>query len=231
MRLGRSHLVRFTAALCSFFISTVTVADNKTTSVCTDYPSVEIVFVGTLTAFTPSQTSSSMRFEALELLAGESSDGITVLQEGGSPCRNPAPIVGERYLVVAQGTNWKGDYGCADLKREADATSEIEYFRLARSGLTSTEVSGEVRITGEGTPVRGAKVDLAGIAGGTQLTSNAQGRFHAVLKPGTYAVTTRFPIGYESDNCGGSTVTLEPYRCARLVICAKPRSGGVNPIE
>jgi hypothetical protein len=199
--------------------------------VCTDYPSVEVIFLGTLTDFTQSQPLSSMRFEALEPLTGENITSITVQREPGSLCRNPdPPVIGERYLVVAQGPYRNGEYSCSDLKRVADAGKDIEYFRLAESGLTAAEVSGEVRITG-GSPIKGAKVHLTGTQGQTQLTSDAKGCFHSVLEPGTYSVTAELPTGYNYEDCGGSTVTIKEHRCARLVICAEPKSASPAAAE
>lgn len=209
-----------------------TFSGNAPASVCTDYPSVEVVFIGTLTAFTASPILSPMRFESLEPLTGNSVDGIyvtTVLRGTGSFCRSDdPPVIGERYLVVAQGPQSDGNYSCADLKREADAAADIKYFHLVRSGATKTEASGEARITG-GPPVNGAKVQLAGIAGQKQLISNAKGRFHAVLKPGTYEVTAEFPPGYEYESCGWSSITVVEHRCARLVVCAEPKASTAVP--
>jgi hypothetical protein len=225
MKHGKSRAACSAVVLFGFmFMPRATYLGNAPTSVCTDYPSGDVVFIGTLTAFTASPITSPMRFESLEPLTGNTLDGIystTVLREPGSLCRSDdPPLVGERYLVIAQGPARDGTYSCADLKREADAAANIEYFRLVRSGGTPTEISGQARIIG-GPPVKGAKVQLDGITGRTQLISNAKGRFHAVLKPGTYAVTAEFPTGYKYESCGWSSVTVVEHRCARLVVCAK----------
>jgi hypothetical protein len=228
MKPGKSRVTCSAVALLGImFMPRAIYSGNAPASVCTDYPSVEVVFIGTLTAITASPKASPMRFESLEPLAGKSVDGVystTVLRVPGSLCRSGGPpVIGERYLVVAQGPARDGRYSCAELKREADAATDIEYFRLVRSGATPTEVSGEARLTG-GSPVKGVKVQLAGIAGRMELISNAQGLFHAVLKPGTYEVTAEFPTGYESESCGWSSVTVVEHRCALLVVCAKPKT-------
>lgn len=235
MKPGKSRVACSAVVLLGFmFMPRATYSGSAPVSVCTDYPSAEVVFIGTLTTFTASPIASPMRFESLEPLTGNSVDGIystTVSLEPGSLCRSDdPPLIGERYLVVAQGPARDGSYSCADLKREADAAADIEYFRLVGSGATATEVSGEARITG-GPPVKGAKVQLAGIAGRTQLISNAKGRFHAVLKPGTYEVTAEFPTGYESESCGWSSVTVVEHRCARLVVCAHPKTSTSAPLS
>ena len=54
--------------------------------------------------------------------------------------------------------------------------------------------------------------------------SNAQGRFHVLLKPGTYDVTAEFPTGYEYESCGWWNITVVEHRCARVVVCAKPKT-------
>jgi Carboxypeptidase regulatory-like domain len=233
MKLAKTGLACSAAALVvCFFFPTATVFGAMPKSVCTDYPSSEVVFVGTLTDFTPVPTLSSMKFEALEPLTGENINSITVLREPGSLCRNPDPrVIGERYLVIAQGPDRGGEYSCAELKREADAASDIEYFRLAESGVTPTEISGTVRVVGEVTPIKGAKVEVSGTAGQTQLTSNAKGNFHAVLKPGTYSVKAEFPAGYEAENCGWSMFTVNEHRCVRLAICAKPKVASRDAIN
>jgi len=48
------------------FAPAATKSSDAPASVCTDYPAVEVVFVGTLTSFTESPTLSPMRFESLE---------------------------------------------------------------------------------------------------------------------------------------------------------------------
>jgi hypothetical protein len=234
MERRKSRVAGCVAALLVFsFIATATSSDRAPASVCTDYPSAEVVFIGTLTSFTPSPILSPMRFESLEPLTGDSVEAIystTVLREPGSHCSSYGPpVIGERYLVVASRLNGPdGGYGCADLKRQADATADIAYFRRVRSGATPTEVSGEARITG-GTPVKGAKVQLLGIGGEMQLLSNAEGRFRAVLKPGTYEVTAEFPAGYQYESCGWSSITVVEHRCARLVVCAEPKTSTLAP--
>lgn len=233
MKPGKSRVACAVVVLLAFMLMpVVTYSGNAPASVCTDYPSGEVVFIGTLTAFTASPTVSPMKFESLEPLSGDSVVGVyssTVLRATGSLCRSDdPPVIGKRYLVVAQGPARDGSYSCADLKREAEAAADIEYFRLVRAGATPTEVSGEARITG-GPPVKGAKVQLAGIAGQTQLTSNAKGRFHTALKPGTYEVTAQFPRGYEYESCGWASITVVEHRCARLIVCAVPKTSTPAP--
>lgn len=229
MKLGKSRAVCSGVILLGLMLMPkATYSRHTPASVCTDYPSAEVVFIGTLTAFTASSIGSPMRFESLEPLIGDSVEGIystTVLREPGSLCRSDdPPVIGERYLVVATRLNTPDvSYGCGDLKRVAEAVADIEYFRLVRSGTTPTEVSGEARITG-GSPVKGAKVHLVGIDGQTQLISNARGRFHALLKPGTYEVTAEFPDGYIYESCGWSSITVVEHRCARLIVCAEPKT-------
>jgi hypothetical protein len=229
MKPGKSRVACSFVVLLSFmFIPRAAYSGNAPASVCTDYPSGEVVFIGTLTDFTASPLGSPMRFESLEPLTGDSVEAIsstTVLRQPGSLCHgDDPPLIGQRYLVVATRLNTPDvSYGCADLKREADAGADIEYFRLVRSGGTPTEVSGEARITG-GPPVEGVRVQLAGTDGQTQLISNAKGRFHALLKPGRYDVTAEFPTGYEYESCGWSSITVEEHRCARLVVCAESKT-------
>ena len=229
MERRKSRLAGSVAALLVFpFIATATPSHEAPASVCTDYPSAEIVFIGTLTSFTPSPILSLMRFESIEPLTGDKVEGIystTVSREPGTLCRSDdPPVIGERYLVVATRLNTPNvNYGCADLKREADAAADIAYFRGVRSGATPTEVSGEARITG-GPPVKGVKVQLYGLDGLTQLTSDATGHFHALPKPGTYDVSAEFPTGYEYESCGWWSITVVAHRCARLVVCAKPKT-------
>ncbi|HKD79520.1 MAG TPA: carboxypeptidase-like regulatory domain-containing protein [Candidatus Angelobacter sp.] len=234
MERRKSRVAGCVAALLLFsFIATATSSDRAPASVCTDYPSNEEVFIGTLISFAPSPILSPMRFESLEPLTGDNVEGIysiTALLESGSHCSiDGPPVVGERYLVVASRLNTPAvSYGCVDLKREADAAADIEYFRRVRSGAALTEVSGEARVTG-GPPVKGAKVQLVGIAGSTQLISNAKGRFHSVLKPGTYEVTAEFPAGYQYESCGWSSITVVEHRCARLVVCAELKTSTLAP--
>jgi len=229
MKPGKSRAAcSVVVSLSLMFMPRAAYAGNALASVCTDYPSAEVIFIGTLTAFTASPLESPMKFESLEPLTGDSVEniyGTSILRGPGTRCRSDdPPVIGQRYLVVATRLNTPDvSYGCADLKREADAAADIEYFRLVRSGGTPTEISGEARITG-GPPVEGVKVQLAGTDGQTQLISNAKGRFHALLKPGTYDVTAEFPTGYEYESCGWWSITVVEHRCARLVVCAEPKT-------
>jgi len=234
MKCSRIRAVRSaTAFLSCFLLPTMTLSGSSPAPVCRDHPYAEMVFVGTLMDFALSPTLSPMRFEAIEPLTGETFNRITIMREPGSACRNPEPpVVGEQYLVFASTLNGNmlGTYGCAGLKRKADAKADIEYFRLAASGLTPTEVSGEVRVTG-GRPIKGAKVHLAGTDERRELTSDAKGRFHAKLQPGTYSVTAEFPKGYEAEDCGWSTLILKEHRCVQTVICAQPETGTPVAVE
>jgi hypothetical protein len=220
-----SKLLFVLLLLACVLLPTATLSGGSPAQVCRDYPYAEVAFVGTLTDFTRSSGDSSMRFEAIEPLTGESISSITLHQPLGSICRGSRPAVGGRYLVFAGGLGGSalGSYTCDELKREADATVDIEYLRLAESGLTPTEVSGEVRITGGG-PIKGAKVHLARTDAQKELTSDKNGHFHVELQPGTYLVTADFPKGLEAEDCGWATLIVMEHRCIQTVICAKPKT-------
>lgn len=199
---------------------------------CNSDPSSALAFVGTLTdlkpAPTPSPSWNSATFHVIEPLQGQNSAEITLLMLK-SLCRDlgSIPTVGKTYLVQTHKSPKGSIYQLADcdqIRPVDQATSALESLRSSQRGTAPTEVFGEATVdgypAGKRIPLPQTKIHLRGENGQLDFSTDEDGRFHGLLKPGKYAFTAELPAGYVVDYFPPVITTVE-HRCTQVNVSAR----------
>jgi hypothetical protein len=240
--------VRIRVILLSVVLAHTLQAAQTPSSLCDDDPSSALVFLGTLTYIQPDTyvDVDSATFHINELFEGRASDEINILiprrlckKEGTSP------QIGQSYLIR---THFGRDYvlsatpdplgHCEQLRPANQASSEIEYFRSVKKGITPTEVNWDTRADSwQRVPVPGTTIHAANGSKKSVFVSDDNGYFRTAMSPGRYKVAVRFPTGYEPyfateykprilimghlGSCAHAEFRIMEHVCTSVVLCGE----------
>ncbi|HMD85448.1 MAG TPA: carboxypeptidase-like regulatory domain-containing protein [Terriglobia bacterium] len=237
--------VRIRVILLSVVLAHTVSAAQTPSSLCDDDPSSALVFLGTLTHIQPDiyVDVNSATFHINELFEGRASDEISI-SVPRRLCKNEgtSPQIGQTYLIR---THFELDEApdilqhCEQMRPANEASSEIEYFRSVRKGITPTEVHWDTRAdSGKRVPVPGTTIHAVKGSKKWVFVSDDNGYFRTEMSPGQYKVTVRFPTGYEPyfpteykprilvmnhlGSCAHAEFAIMEHLCTSVVLCGEP---------